>query len=197
MDNAREKKIEWLSKNSINAEGITYIYFPEDSYDVKNELKNIGFRFSPELLWHCETIPAGYEEKVIALKVDEVMEFTAWGSGVYKSEVKKIIKDKLVAARPIVKNTSEWLGEPKDKLYDLEVTLVKITGFQSRFGYSQIVKFVDAEGNIIKWFTATQIPYEKNDKLYLSGTIKDVIVDDYEHNAKVTIMTRCKMRDLG
>ena len=30
---------KWLQENGFNEEGYTYIYFPKDSYDVKEELK--------------------------------------------------------------------------------------------------------------------------------------------------------------
>lgn len=185
-----QKKAEWLSKYSFNQDETTFIYFPLDSYTVKDELKNAGFRFNPNLLWHCAEIPEGYSDKVIEVSAEDVITFSAWGEGFFKAEAKAFVQSKLEEKRPSSK--SEWIGSEKEKIGNLPVKLVKITPFCEAFGFSQVVKFLNGD-NIITWFTATDIPYDEGSDLLLSGTIKKL---DIYKSQKQTIMTRCKLREV-
>ena len=55
---------KWLEENCFNENLTTFVYFPADSFEVKDSLKDAGFRFSKILLWHIANIPEGYEDKV-------------------------------------------------------------------------------------------------------------------------------------
>lgn len=183
-----EKKQEWLEKNGFNENLTTFVYFPADSFEVKDKLKEAGFKFNNSLLWHAAAVPQGYEESCVEIHLDEVVELCAWGTGNYKPTARTTVEEILKAARPASK--SQWIGEEKEKLTDLPVTLVSIHGFEGRYGYSQVVKFHNGD-NILTWFTATHIDAEPGDSLLLSGTIKSH--DTYDGEA-ITIMTRCKLK---
>ena len=185
--NKREK---WLEENCFNENLTTFVYFPADSFEVKDSLKDAGFKFNSSLLWHAAMIPTGYEESCIEVSFNEIGEFSAWGEGHFNPDVKRIIEDKIKEARPASK--SQWIGEEKDKIVDLPVVLVSIHGFETRYGYSQVVKFLNGD-NIITWFTAVDIKFEPGDNILLSGTIKKL--DEYKGEAQ-TIMTRCKLKSL-
>lgn len=187
---------KWLDKNGFNQDGVTFIYFPADSYQVKEELKNAGFIFSKLLLWHAATVPSGYEESCIAVTLDQVAELSAWGEGFYRPDTREIIDNLIKEVRPVKESNSCWIGDIKDKIKDLPVKLTNIRGFNGNYGYSQIVRFETEEGDIIKWFTSVNIPFEVGDILFLSGTIKDLVNDKYEDGAEVTIMTRCNMEEI-
>lgn len=45
------EKIRWLKRNNFSINGPTYIVLG-NTYPIKDKLKENGFRFSPELLWH-------------------------------------------------------------------------------------------------------------------------------------------------
>ena len=184
------KRAKWLEENCFNENLTTFIYALSDSYDVKEKLKDAGFKFNSSLLWHAATIPTGYEESCIEVSFNEIGEFSAWGEGHFNIDVKKIIEDKIKKARPASK--SQWIGEEKDKIVDLPVVLVSIHGFESRYGYSKVVKFLNGD-NIITWFTATDIKFEPGDNILLSGTIKKL--DEYKGEAQ-TIMTRCRLKGI-
>ena len=184
------KRAKWLEENGFNENLTTFVYFPADSFEVKDSLKDAGFKFNSSLLWHAATIPTGYEESCIEVSFNEIGEFSAWGEGHFNIDVKKIIEDKIKKARPASK--SQWIGEEKDRIVDLPVVLVSIHGFETRYGYSQVVKFLNGD-NVITWFTAVDIKFEPGDNILLSGTIKKL--DEYKGEAQ-TIMTRCKLKGL-
>ena len=184
------KRAKWLEENYFNENLTTFIYALGDSYDIKEKLKDAGFKFNSSLLWHAATIPTGYEESCIEVSFNEIGEFSAWGEGHFNPDVKRIIEDKIKKARPASK--SQWIGEEKDRIVDLPVVLVSIHGFETRYGYSQVVKFLNGD-NIITWFTAVDIKFEPGDNILLSGTIKKL--DEYKGEAQ-TIMTRCKLKGI-
>ena len=184
------KRAKWLEENGFNENLTTFVYFPADSFEVKDSLKDASFKFNSSLLWHAATIPTGYEESCIEVSFNEIGEFSAWGEGHFNSDAKKIIEDKIKKARPASK--SQWIGEEKDRIIDLPVVLVSIHGFETRYGYSQVVKFLNGD-NIITWFTAVDIKFEPGDNILLSGTIKKL--DEYKGEAQ-TIMTRCRLKSL-
>lgn len=182
---------KWLQENGFNEEGYTYIYFPKNSYDVKEELKAAGFMWHQFMLWHRGSAE-GYEDKVVKVHKDEIMEFTVFGQPTFFANIKDNIQSKVKAARP--QSLSEWVGQEKEKLEELPVTLTAVKGFQGQFGWTNIYTFLYDGKNEIVWFTSTDNPIEVNTSCLLSGTIKK---HDTYNDSKVTIVTRCKIISLG
>lgn len=192
MDTKTKEAVQkWLNDNNFTEDGYTYIYFPKDSYDVKEDLKDAGFTFHKILLWHRNSAE-GYEDKVIKIHKDELMEFTVFGYPFFFEQSEKTIQQKMKEARPA--SLSEWVGEPKDKLVELPVILESKRGFSSRYGWTNIYTFIYEGKNEIIWFTSTDNHIEVNTSYLLSGTIKK---HDIYNDSKVTIVTRCKISSLG
>ena len=186
---------KWLDKNGFNENEETFIYFPNDSYSIKDKLKEAGFRFSSFLLWHAPQIPEGYEDKVIKMRLKECAEICAWGTANYFPGIRDKVENALKEARPHIDINSEWVGEIGERLKEIPVTLSFVRGFEGYYGFSQIVKFQSEEGNYFTWFTAVNLSsYEIGDKLLLTGTVKDHIEDKYMDNAHVTLLNRCKLK---
>ena len=188
-------KCKWKEENGFNEADETFIYFPTDSFNVKETLKIEGFKFSKLLLWHCAKIPIGYEDKVIKVNFKEIGEYSAWGAGWFSPNAAATISAKLKEKRIIV--PSHWIGEIGERIKDLPVTLANVRHIETKFGFTQIVTFYTKENDIIKWFTQVEIPFEINDNLILTGTVKDHIEDKYENDNNVTLFTRCKMKAIG
>ena len=186
--NKREK---WLEENCFNENLTTFVYFPADSFEVKDSLKDAGFHFSKNLLWHIANIPEGYEDKVVEITLDQVAEIGAWGEGFYRPGARTFVDDILKNCRPIEESTSEWLFEEKERFYDYAVVLKSVRGMETRFGWTQLVKFEDANGNILQWWTAVEIKAEVGDQVLLTGTVK--AHDEYK-GVKSTTVTRCKIK---
>ena len=186
--NKREK---WLEENCFNKNLTTFVYFPADSFEVKDSLKDAGFHFSKNLLWHIANIPEGYEDKVVEIALNQVAEIGAWGEGFYRPGARTFVDDILKNCRPIEESTSEWLFEEKERFYDYAVVLKSVRGMETRFGWTQLVKFEDANGNILQWWTAVEIKAEVGDQVLLTGTVK--AHDEYK-GVKSTTVTRCKIK---
>ena len=185
------KRAKWLEENGFNENLTTFVYFPADSFEVKDNLKDAGFRFSKILLWHIANIPEGYEDKVVEITLDKVAEIGAWGEGCYRPNARTFVDDMLKNCRPIEESTSEWIFEEKERFYDYAVVLKSIRGMETRFGWTQLVKFEDANGNILQWWTAVEIKAEVGDQVLLTGTVK--AHDEYK-GVKSTTVTRCKIK---
>ena len=186
-----DKRAKWLEENCFNENLTTFVYFPADSFEVKDSLKDAGFHFSKNLLWHIANIPEGYEDKVVEIALDQVAEIGAWGEGFYRPGARTFVDDILKNCRPIEESTSEWLFEEKERFYDYAVVLKSVRGMETRFGWTQLVKFEDANGNILQWWTAVEIKAEVGDQVLLTGTVK--AHDEYK-GVKSTTVTRCKIK---
>lgn len=184
-------KQKWFQDNGFNTETeVTYIYFPSDSYAVKEELKAAGFKFNPNLFWHRDNA-TGYEDKVIEVAAAQVMELSAWGKGMFFANAKSLVQDLMQKARPV--STSEWVAAEKDKVSNLKVTLFQTGGFDGAYGWTNIYKFKTEKGNILVWFTAKDLLLEKDSVVLLSGTVKKL--QEYD-GIKETILIRCRISEV-
>lgn len=192
IDDKREK---WLNKYGFNNELNTYVYFLNDSYQKKEELKKAGFRFTKELFWHCATVPQGYERKVFELSLNEVGQMMAWGSGQFNANAMEYVKQAMKAHRPVKVSNSQWFGEVGDRIRKVKAKIVDIRIINTMWGGTQLVTF-DLDGNIAKWFTDVYIMFRKGNNVLLSGTVKSHIEDQYADGEKVTVLTRCLLKPL-
>ena len=187
-EQADKKQREWLEKNGFNADGDTYLMTGE-TYSIKDELKDAGFRFNPTLLWHSPQIIEKYSDKLVKINWTEILEFSAWGEGHYFAGTPKKIKDITLANVTEDRPDSEWLEG--DKFDNLVVTFIRKNGFEGRFGWTNIYTFQTEDENILVWFSATEQDIKLGDSFFLSGKIKD----RNEYNGiKQTIVTRCKIK---
>lgn len=186
-----DKRAKWLKENGFNENLTTFVYFPADSFDVKDSLKDAGFKFSKNLLWHIANIPEGYEEKVVEIELNKVAEIGAWGEGFFRPDARAFVDDTIKTCRPVEESTSEWLFEEKERFYDYAVTLKSVRGMDTRFGWTQLVKFEDANGSELDWWTAVEIKAEVGDQVLLTGTVKKF--EEYKGN-KITVVNRCKIK---
>lgn len=188
------KKEKWLKENGFNENLETYVYFLDNSYEIKETLKDDGFRFNKVLYWHAPELKEEYSDKTFKVALDEIAEISAWGTGYYKENAKDYIEKKMFDARG--EKEGEWLGDPAldvNKKITIVATLVDIVEVNTRFGMTQLVKFVDESGNSINWWTSVEIKYEVGTKLSITGTIKGF--DRYK-NKKITVMKRCKLSEV-
>lgn len=180
-----QKKAKWIEENGFNENGVTYIV-TGDSYSIKDELKAAGFTFNYVLKWHKAEPDPNYS--TIEVKMEDVVEFSAWGTGSYKESAKDYIEKLLQPSQPGV--DSEWVGEIGSRI-TFNVTFVKKYGYQSKFGYTNIYTFNDEDNNILTWFSTVEIKKEIGDEFTLVGTVKDHT--EYK-GIKQTVLSRCKVK---
>lgn len=182
-----QRRADWLEKNNFSADGYTYI-ITGDSYSIKDELKAGGWRFDPVIKWH-KADPAGYEDRVIKIYVEDCFEGSAWGDYHYKTGSKDYIDNLLAAAQP--KSTSEWIGAVGDKLKDVKVQLTRKYSFDGKYGVTTVYNFVTEDGNNLTWFSSTYQPYDIGEWMKIKyTTIKDH--NEYK-GVKSTVITRTKL----
>ena len=179
-------KENWLKKNGFSAEGYTYIYFKE-SYSIKEQLKEAGFRFDLVRLWHRNS-PEGYENDVIKIFVDDIVEFAANGNDYYKTEAKNFIEKKIAEAQG--NDSSDWVGEIGTQVSASSVTLVKKTKFSGYYGLTNVYTFKDQNDNLYTWFSTVALELNPGDICDIKGKVKKH--DEYK-GVKTTVLTRCKV----
>jgi len=182
---ATARKKDWLEKNGFDEDENTYIIFG-DSYSIKDELKDAGWKFSHQFLWH-KPDPAGYEDRVIKLNLSEVGVWTAYGAFVFNENAADWIQQKLNNAIP--PSNSEWIDG--DRVDLLPVIFVSKREYDGYYGLTNILTFKTEEDNMLTWFTSTNPKLEKGFTYFISGKIKDR--KEYK-GVKTTILTRCKIQ---
>ena len=180
-------KDEWLKTNGFNPFGVTYLVLG-NSYPIKQNLKDEGFKFSPLLRWHgpeCKyqlPITCFYKE----LNYEEVFEWNeAEGVTFMKEGARDMIEN---IFNPKEESTSDYVGEIGERFRNIPVFVKYIRGFDSDFGYKYVYTFEDDYGNLFSWFTTVQIAAAAGSRGMLSGTIKNH--SEYK-GVKTTQLSRC------
>lgn len=185
---AGEVKANWLLENGFNETGVTYVYIADDSYNRKDELKAAGWRYHALIGWHIGEVNMPHnEEDIYTLDADTAAEFGMYGDGTWKYSVKEVIAKAKASLK--AESRSEWVGLEKEKITDLPVVLKKVSGYQTRFGWSNIYTFMNGD-NVIVWFTSSNIGLEEGKEYLLSATIK---AHNEYRGKKQTVVKNCKL----
>ena len=139
--------------------------------------------------WHKSFKDSEYEDRTVEIELNEVIEFSAWGTGHYKTGAIEYIEKKCAGNQSCI--SLNWIAEPAEKIKDLKVQLIKKSSFEGYYGITNILTFVDENNNKLTWFTSTVPAIQVNDYLTLSATVKKN--DEYK-GEKITVITRAKLR---
>lgn len=185
----RNAKSKWFSLNGFTEDGITYILVG-NTFSIKDELKEKGWKYNPLLKWHgSEPIEDYSQFKLITIKFDDIAEWNYIRQcPEYKNDAEDLINRTYQQAFPPA--TTNFLGEVGERLRDIKVTYISCYGYDTRFGYSQSFRFETEDGDIIRWVTGTPQKLEVGDKIYLTGTVKEHKTYNGEN---ITVLTRCKI----
>lgn len=177
----------WLEKNGFSMEGFTYCIFGEDTYSIKEWLKEQGCKFHPYLKWHCDRpldLPVGYG--MISFSFDEIC---VWdedaGQAWYLEKSKEIIERRIKEAEG--PSLSEYVGEVGERLRNLTAIFKSTRGFSGKYGWTNIHTFQIGE-DILVWFTAKDLDLEKGQIVDLTGTVKK---HEEFREVKTTQLSRC------
>jgi len=95
------------------------------------------------------------------------------------------------AARKAKTADAKWVGEKGERLRDMKVRLTMKKGMgDNGYGYTELLKFEDAGGNVFTWFTGSAGNWDIGDEMMLTGTVKQL--REYQ-GAKETQLTRCNV----
>lgn len=88
---------------------------------------------------------------------------------------------------------SVWLGTEGERLKDLAVTFEsQRTVGGGYYGNTYLMKFRDASGNTLTWFSSNCFSLRPGEQIKLSGTVK---AHNEYNGAKETVLTRCKIEE--
>ena len=186
-------KKEWMKRNGFGEDGLTWCVFGDDTFSIKEELKEMGCKFSPILKWHSATplnLPEGYG--MISFAFDDIMEWSIEQNNAFffEDSKEKIERKFREAEGP---SLSEYVGEIGERLRNKTVVLKSIHGFSGRFGWTNIYTFMDGDNELV-WFTAKELGLKKGDVLDLTGTI---IAHEEFCGVYKTKINRCVIKKIG
>ena len=173
-----------------------WLVIGENTYAIKDELKELGCRYKPEFGWYCThpvDVPVDYG--MTAVPFDEVCD---WNPITRKISVKENAKEVADAAKAeaMPKSNSEFIGEIKQRLRDLHVMLTGCRTIETYYGISLVYTF-KMGNNVLTWFCSGKgidPDIEVGDAVLLTGTVKDHKI---YNGVKQTIVNRCIVKREG
>ena len=177
----------WLEKNGFSADGFTYVIFGDDTYSIKEWLKEQGCKFHPFLKWHSPApldVPVGYGG--ICFAFDEICVYDEASKEVYfKETAKEFIERRVKTAEG--PSLSEYVGYVGERLRNLTAIYKSTRGFMGNYGWTNIHTFQIGE-DVLVWFTAKDLDLEKGQAVDLTGTVKK---HEEFREVKTTQLSRC------
>ena len=177
----------WLEKNGFSPDGFTYSVWGDDTYSIKEWLKEQGFKFSPLLKWHSPVpvdVPVGYG--LICFAFDELYKWEEENKNAYYFEKAEMLISKRFkeAEGP---SLSEYMGEIGERFRALSAVFKSSRGFSGMYGWTYIHTFQIGH-NVLVWFTQKELDLEKGQPILLSGTVKK---HEEFREVKTTQLSRC------
>ena len=164
-------KTEWLEVNGFSEYGVTYLVLG-NSYPIKDDLKEAGFKFSPLLRWHCGNHDFELPENCEYYELHYEDVFT-WDEDSHTTFMKEGAREKIdLIFNPIVESNSQFVGEIGERLRDIPMKVRNISGFNSAYGYKWVYTFEDSNGNVYSWFTTSQQSISIDMNCFVTGTVK-------------------------
>ena len=169
-----------------------FVVIGENTYAVKDELKELGCKYNPQFGWYCThavDVPVNYG--MIGIPFDQVCE---WNPIARKILIKGCAKEIADAAKneAAPKSDSKYIGEVKQRLRDMEVVYTNCREVESQYGISLLYTFKSGE-NVLVWFCSGKgidPSIEVGETVLLTGTVKDHKI---YNGVKQTILSRCKI----
>ena len=183
-----------FGKLGLAADGSAWVVMG-NTYERKNELKEAGARFHPSIGWYFSEQMENFECcHFVISDFGEQNEFGRWNIPENYWEGRCHLADKIAKAQEEYvsgKSCSDFVGEIGDKI-SIEVTVDRVTGYETQWGFTSVYIMVDADGNIFVWKTSTDAldDADKGSHVKLNGKIKDH--SEYK-GIKQNILTRCKV----
>lgn len=168
----------WWSENGFNADGVTFCIIG-NSYSIKDKLKEYGYCYHPTLGWHGkDTLSLPFAYQIIPISFSESF---VWNLTTEKADPREKV-GKLEMAKP----KSEWVGSVGEKIYNINVTLVRINPIQTQYGLNNIYTFVTKENNILTWFTKKDIGIDVGSECVIKSAIIKTL-DEYNSDKQTVV----------
>lgn len=181
---------EWFIDNGFNDKGETWLVVGQNTFSIKDYLKEQDCKFNNALKWHTSTpiaVPNG-----IMLIPFEFSELYVWNDTINKPYLKEDADSKILAkTKAAIKPfKSNYIGEIGDRLRDLKVTIENKYSFEGSFGLTTCFSF-KMDNDVIIWYTSSAKYSLLNigQEVLLTGTVK--ALSETVLGEKRTVLTRC------
>ena len=188
--NADAYKAEVAKKLGFGDDLCAYSVYGDDTFVIKDKLKEMGARFSPTMKWYFANeveLPEGYF--LCKVSFDEVFEYKPIAKRAdYREDAQEVVNKKIAELKG--PSTSEFYPAPEStRIRNITAKISKVSGFAGIYGYTYVYTFT-SENYVFIWMTATQQQLSVGDLVDLTGTIKKF--DEYMGD-KITHLSRCKL----
>lgn len=186
LKQSEKNKKEWLLKNGFSEEGFTWCVFGDNTYAIKEQLKQLGFKYNSLLKWHSPTetkppenytlIKVNFNDIATWYPLQKAAEFMETAEATIKSLTEKHIQP-----------TGEYIGTIGERLRNLPVQLKEVKGFDGNYGYTYLYIF-DYNNLKILWLTQKNLQIAAGSQVFLTGTVKK---HELYKGTKFTYCNRC------
>ena len=192
VENAAKYKHEVALKLGFGEDEKAYLVYGDDTFAIKDKLKELGARFDPTLKWFFSKeveLPEGY--KLCAMNFDELYNYnpqSKWAE--FKEDAKAIVSRRMVELKG--PSTSVYYpGVEKERVHNITAKVKSIHGFEGMYGYTFVYTFTSGD-YVFVWITSKcNMNLAVGDTVDLTGTIKKF--DEYMGVAQ-TYLTRCVVK---
>ena len=195
IENAEKYKHEVALKLGFGENEKVYLVYGDDTFAIKDKLKEMGARFDPTLKWYFSKeveLPEGYN--LCEIGFDELYIYnsnTKWAE--FKEDAKAFVSKKIAELKG--PSTSKFYpGEEKERIHNITAKISNIHGFEGTFGYTTVYTFTSGDYVFIWMTSKSNINFTVGDTVDLTGTIKKF--DEYM-GVKNTYLTRCIVKKVG
>ena len=195
IENAETYKHEVALKLGFDENEKIYLVYGDDTYAIKDKLKEMGAHFDPTFKWYFSekvAVPAGY--KLCEISFDEIYTYNPrakWAQ--FKEDAKMTVARKIAELKG--PSTSVFYpGAEKERIRNITAKVDSIRGFEGVYGYTFVYTFV-SENYVFVWMTSkSNLDISIGETVDLTGTIKKF--DEYM-GVKQTHLSRCLIKKMG
>ena len=192
VENAAKYKHEVALKLGFGEDEKAYLVYGDDTFAIKDKLKELGARFDPTLKWFFSKeveLPEGY--KLCAMSFDELYNYNPQGKWAEFKEDAKTIVSRRIAELKGPSTSVYYPGVEKERIHNITAKVKSIHGFEGMYGYTSVYTFTSGD-YVFVWITSKcNMNLAVGDTVDLTGTIKKF--DEYMGVAQ-TYLTRCLVK---
>lgn len=189
VENAAKYKHEVALKLGFGEDEKAYLVYGDDTFAIKDKLKELGARFDPTLKWFFSKeveLPEGY--KLCVMSFDELYNYNPQSKRAeFKEDAKAIVSRRMIELKG--PSTSVYYpGVEKERIRNITAKVDSIRGFEGMYGYTSVYTFTSGD-YVFVWMTSKcDLGLAVGETVDLTGTIKKF--DEYM-GVNQTHLTRC------
>lgn len=203
-------KSNWFENNGFDPEKrVTYVIVGEDTYSIKDILKEAGFKYNKVMGWHgpapidvseygCHCCKVRFEDVGEEASLEELR---AANGGVMPKNYQNLRFGFKAGCVDFMRNLRSKFIHVYSKFYDCKAgdrveVLCRVTNkstFNSTYGQTNIYNFVTDDDCLFVWFTKKELDIPMGSEVTLKGTVKEL--KRYRDNAQ-TVVTRCVVKEV-